>query len=371
MEFTGERFIPGEYDNTPMGVEHWQRYIAAKKIVKGKVVIDIACGEGYGSDLMAKDAAMVYGIDISEETINHASSKYKRDNLNFMCCSMENLNIQDKSVDIIVSFEAIEHVDIEIQKAFLIETKRVLKDDGILIVSSPNKAIATDFAWKVWKYKNEFHVKEFYIEEFHIFLKNYFSNIKFFYQRNEVALIMNSKKANSVELVLSKDKNYDNAQNIIAVCSNSEIDHVMLDSIVLEKSNIYQTNNMIIEDLRQYNLNLKKLYSELEGQHMNIKDANLDLENRYLNIEVVNSELEKQFLNIKSANSELQIKYEELLNEKTELLNENKELLDNKAQLENQNQRLQIKEEELNKIHNSHGWKALKIAYKVKSKIMR
>lgn len=65
MKFTGERFIPTEHGE--ISLEHYHRYAATSEYVKGKVVLDVACGEGYGSDLMALGAASVVGVDLSTE----------------------------------------------------------------------------------------------------------------------------------------------------------------------------------------------------------------------------------------------------------------------------------------------------------------
>jgi 2-polyprenyl-3-methyl-5-hydroxy-6-metoxy-1,4-benzoquinol methylase len=70
LPFTGERFIPG----TPgeIWVEHWHRYHFAARWCEGKRVLDVACGEGYGSALLARGASRVTGVDISPEAVAHA-----------------------------------------------------------------------------------------------------------------------------------------------------------------------------------------------------------------------------------------------------------------------------------------------------------
>jgi len=83
MEFTGERYIPAGGDSRDeLSVEHMHRYHSILPLIKGKVVLDIACGEGYGADLMAKTAQKVVGVDISQECITHANDKYVPTNTN-------------------------------------------------------------------------------------------------------------------------------------------------------------------------------------------------------------------------------------------------------------------------------------------------
>src|SRR5215207_6157791 len=81
MRFTGERFIPTEQGR--IRLEHYHRYAVVLDILRNKEVLDLACGEGYGSFLMSEFARSVTGIDISDEAVRHASTNYKRSNLKF------------------------------------------------------------------------------------------------------------------------------------------------------------------------------------------------------------------------------------------------------------------------------------------------
>ena len=80
LEATGERYIPTMMQ-PEVAVEHWHRYLIASRFVAGKRVLDIACGEGYGSALLSQTAASVVGVDISADAVQHASEAYRRDNL--------------------------------------------------------------------------------------------------------------------------------------------------------------------------------------------------------------------------------------------------------------------------------------------------
>ena len=91
MEFTGERYL-SNFDSPEISYEHWHRYLYASQFVKDKMVLDIACGEGYGAFLLSKDAKRVVGIDISSEAVSHASSRYLQENLEFQVGSRRSIS---------------------------------------------------------------------------------------------------------------------------------------------------------------------------------------------------------------------------------------------------------------------------------------
>ena len=118
--FTGERYIPEEKLDE-ITIEHTQRYLFAEHFIEDKVVLDAACGEGYGSHILKQKAKEVYAVDVDKEAINKAKIKYKNDNIHFLESSIASLPYSDSMFDTIVSFETIEHVDTEAQEAFLKE----------------------------------------------------------------------------------------------------------------------------------------------------------------------------------------------------------------------------------------------------------
>jgi 2-polyprenyl-3-methyl-5-hydroxy-6-metoxy-1,4-benzoquinol methylase len=156
MECTSERMVPEHY---PARVfwEHILRYRFASSFVKGKRVLDISCGEGYGSDALAKaGAASVTGVDISAAAVEHAKTKY---GLNALVGNAEDIPLEDGSVDVVVSFETVEHVPHP--DAFIAQCHRVLSRGGILIMSTPERRNYSPHGrW------NEAHVSEMTEEEF-------------------------------------------------------------------------------------------------------------------------------------------------------------------------------------------------------------
>lgn len=159
LSFTGERFVPEQVRE--IRYEHWHRYAFALSYVAGREVLDCACGEGYGADLLARRAARVVGADLSGEAVAHARRRYgrHRGNLEFIEAECTRLPLETDGFDVVVCFETLEHV--HAQEAMLDEFRRVLRPDGLLVLSSPDKRTYSDERG----YVNEFHVRELYRDE--------------------------------------------------------------------------------------------------------------------------------------------------------------------------------------------------------------
>ena len=176
LPFTGERFIPGTRGE--IWIEHWHRYHFASRWVEGKRVLDLACGEGYGSALLARRAAHVLGVDVSQQAIDHAKREYAGlANVEFKQGSCTAIPAADASIDVAISFETLEHI--AEQEQFLAELARVLKPEGVLIISCPNKAEYTDKRGT----RNEFHVKELYRDELDALVRKRFPHVTWYGQK--------------------------------------------------------------------------------------------------------------------------------------------------------------------------------------------
>jgi glycosyltransferase involved in cell wall biosynthesis/protein-L-isoaspartate O-methyltransferase len=175
LEFTGERYVPEVGGSIEL--EHVHRYLQAREIAAGRTVLDIASGEGYGSFILAHAAARVLGVDISAEAVEHARVRYRRENLEFRVGDCAAIPVPDASVDLVVSFETIEHHTRH--EEMMREVKRVLKPGGAILISSPDKQhYSIDPG-----YNNEYHVKELFKEEFTALIGRYFKNSVYFAQR--------------------------------------------------------------------------------------------------------------------------------------------------------------------------------------------
>jgi ubiquinone/menaquinone biosynthesis C-methylase UbiE len=169
---TGERLIVKGHEQTLTYGEHLSRYKAVLDLTAGKVVLDIASGTGYGSQLIAKKAKKVIGIDYSPEAVQYSQANYPAHNLSYMVGDAHHMELDDHSIDIVVSFETIEHL--KDPEQFIKEVKRVLKPGGQFVVSTPNDDEFME--------GNEFHIHEFDYNELHRLISKNFKNSEYYYQ---------------------------------------------------------------------------------------------------------------------------------------------------------------------------------------------
>jgi ubiquinone/menaquinone biosynthesis C-methylase UbiE len=233
LNFTGERFVPGVSGNIEL--EHLHRYLLAQQVVAGKTVLDIASGEGYGSAMLAQTARKVTGVDISQEAVSHAQAKYQAENLEFRLGSCSAIPLEDDSVDVVISFETIEHH--AEHDAMMREIKRVLRPGGALVISCPDKLEYSDKPGVI----NPHHIKELYRDEFKKLLDSYFKSYSIYGQRvvygssifgeDSMAQIRNYDLADNT---LSPICGVPHAVYLIAVASDADLP--VLNSGVLEQS---------------------------------------------------------------------------------------------------------------------------------------
>ena len=193
LEFTGERYVPGTAGD--IAHEHWHRYAFARSFVRGRRVLDVACGEGYGSALLAGAAAEVTGVDIDAPTLAHARAAYAdRGNVEFVHGSAAALPLPDACVDAVVSFETIEHLDARDQPAMLAEFARVLTPDGFVVLSSPNRPEYSDARG----YVNPFHRHELDRAELAHLVGRHFPAQRWHRQRRFLGSALWAEQANGV-----------------------------------------------------------------------------------------------------------------------------------------------------------------------------
>jgi len=172
LDYTGERMVPEKAAGQTFW-EHVGRYRYASPFVKGKRVLDIACGEGYGAAALREaGAASVIGVDLSAEACEHARRKY---GLDARVGDALQIPLADNSLDLVVSFETIEHVSNP--ERFLEECARVLVSEGILIVSTPNRPVYSGQGSH-----NPFHHREYDEGEFRSLLETRFASVSLYSQ---------------------------------------------------------------------------------------------------------------------------------------------------------------------------------------------
>jgi SAM-dependent methyltransferase len=173
--FTGERLTAAIIGQ--IQIEHYHRYLFARTFARGRDVLDVASGEGYGAALLAQVARSVVGVEYSGATVRAASDNFRRDNLRFLQGDARALPFADNCVDLVVSFETIEHFDR--QNDFLREIRRVLRPDGCFIVSTPDRDVYSPLG----SIANPYHVQELTQPEFIALLRGSFGHVAIAHQR--------------------------------------------------------------------------------------------------------------------------------------------------------------------------------------------
>jgi ubiquinone/menaquinone biosynthesis C-methylase UbiE/peptidoglycan hydrolase CwlO-like protein len=286
MTFTGERYVPTVQGR--IRYEHLHRYALALDLVRGKSVLDIASGEGYGSAYLSQVANSVIGVDIDRECINFSRKKYGSiSNLEFVVGSCDAIPLASESIDIVVSFETIEHHDNHDE--MMQEIKRVLKPGGVLVISAPNRLTYSENPKSASANpNNQFHVNEPYEYQFISLLSRYFKNIKLYGQRLAIGSLIfpvSSKNnfCSSIASYTSKEdglkKEFCSLQEpiyFVAVCSDeSSNTQNILDSIFIDEQDDVLREVEEIEREMQSQLNQAK--SNLELNDIRLSDLQTEV----------------------------------------------------------------------------------------------
>jgi len=174
---TGERIIADNLKSKEdylLYLRHLFAYEYAREIIpKASVILEVGCGEGYGTSLLSKYVTEIIGLDTNKETIIHAQKKYETANCYFVLYNGEKIPFEDCTFDGVVSFQVVEHVKDD--KEFVLEINRVLKKDAVFICTTPNREYRLRPGQKPW---NPFHVREYYAFELENLLKPVFRETK-------------------------------------------------------------------------------------------------------------------------------------------------------------------------------------------------
>lgn len=172
MEFTGERYVPGTPGIEDLYLEHVSRYVYASGLARGRRVLDVGCGCGYGSYRLALGGAVsVLGADVSEEAIGFASERYRHPALRFRVADAARMEVGDR-FDLVTCFEMIEHVDDAPE--VLRRIAGAMSGDGVLLVSTPNKDL---YVGGDGGGTNRFHRREYTRDEFRDLLERHFPHV--------------------------------------------------------------------------------------------------------------------------------------------------------------------------------------------------
>ncbi|MEA5569986.1 class I SAM-dependent methyltransferase [Calothrix sp. UHCC 0171] len=362
MEFTGERYVPSL--DGAIKYEHLHRYAMCLQFVTGKSVLDIAAGEGYGSALLAKVAEFVVGVDIDSESVEYAKLKYSSyENLNFLVGSCESVPLADHSVDVVTSFETIEHHDKH--EEMMQEIKRVLKPGGLLILSSPNRLVHTDEA----NHSNPFHVKELYYSELVDLLNRYFNYYQIYGQRLGMGSFVFSLESTSENQLKAYTGNIDKLYQqvcslksplyFVAICSD-ESDRIQtsLDSLYIDASD---------DLLNTYMLNLDESQKVMRYFETKLKQTQVELKSEQSELDQRQAELKDTQSQLQNTQSQLQSTQSQLQSTQSQLQSTQTEVAELQLQLQKKHVELEQFKQQLNEMENSRFWKVRQVLFKLKN----
>lgn len=309
LPLDGERVVPDIAETAELFREHLARYLFATQFCEGKVVLDVACGAGYGADLLDRaGATSVVGIDISPSAVSYARARYGHRGARFLVADCAHLPIETESIDVLTSFETIEHL--RDPEDFVAEACRVLSSGAIAIISTPNG--------KVSKGSNPYHVREFGESEFGAILSQYFPHVQVWRQdfigAHRITLdgLSASSTARSIRCAAyGIDASVDPPSYLVAVCS-LETSPSTINSIILRSADAngrlqhYANLEQAVPHLREHIANLEARYAtdltawqdhavKLLEERNGLLEHTVNLEEAVSHLRQVNRDLEERY----------------------------------------------------------------------------
>ncbi len=294
--FTGERFMPQQTDPL-LALEHYHRYCCASRFAKGRRVLDIACGEGYGSAFLAKWAREVVGMDSDSTTIDQATHKYSSiHNLTFKVGRCETGIEDPKGFDLVVCYETIEHLAENDQKVFLNNVESILKQDGLFIVSSPEKDEYAEAAQS----ENQFHKHEMSLSELQSLLETRFRHVYLCGQRIlSLSAIWQLKKWQEAQFHFNARRNlledvpYEDSFSLplylIALCSNSP-----LSNDVVAEANSFYFDTANVEKTKKFHEWAMQMDADAQKSRKAVRSLEEELDKRAIWAQSLKAEVEKE-----------------------------------------------------------------------------
>ena len=271
LRFTGERLTSAM--SGQIEIEHLHRYFLVREMARGKDVLDIACGEGYGAALLAQVAGSVVAMDVSPEAVEHATLAYRRPNLTFHTSDARRIEAPDSAFDLVVSFETLEHFYEHEQ--FYVEIRRVLRPGGLFIVSTPDRDVYSPDGSTA----NRYHVRELTRIEFENGLGAIFPHVAMLLQRPMIGSLMLAAEPFAAEAravtfeqrgrdMFEANTGLPRALYLIAVASDQPV-RVPVASAYVETSQLAVREGEILRQLEAKDLEAERLVIQALGEREN------------------------------------------------------------------------------------------------------
>lgn len=236
-----ERLVPETADPGNLA-HHLKRYHFALPYCDGKTVVDLGAGVGYGARIIAPASTRTYGIDYDPTVVSHAKAQYGCADLHFVVGDATCLPVKSRSVDVVVCFEVIEHV--ARHEALLVEACRVLKEDGVFLVSTPNAATVALFR-RTFAVSNPAHVSEVDLNVFREELRRHFSEVRLFGMRmkgNSLYTGLRALDVCNLRLRMFGSRRLDIVRTVVFEVPK---DPVSVDDVVVSRRQLRQANGFL------------------------------------------------------------------------------------------------------------------------------
>lgn len=284
--FMKERYVPGTWLDLAL-YEHLPRYLLAGGLARQKTVLDLGCGTGYGAALLARGgAASVLGLDIDPSTIEWAQNAHSEKNLSFCVRTDLGAGLAPESFDLITCFEMIEHVAEPVQHAVIASIARLLRKNGVLLISTPNPVVTALYG------ENPFHLRELTEHEFLELLSKHFEHIKLNYQFiHEGTLITPNTRAVYTDArieSLSGTAERPPAAAFIAVCSNGPLPNIPVSDFV-DNADLVGSKVRTEHYINRLQIEYFKLFETAQGSKVQLPQRDLQTDRTKVDVEELKS----------------------------------------------------------------------------------